>query len=369
MTTTATRASQQDLSDLGSAVTAYCRARLPEPTRARPGQLRDAAAVRQLWTAMSAELGLGALLVDEEHGGAGATLVAAGRVAESLGGELAPVPFLSAGVLAPTLLAQAAGDASTALLRSVAQDGLVVAVALSADEQGGLQPGPVVRADGLASASFSHVLDADVADVLVLVGDRGRQLAAVRVDDVMLTPRPAFDLTRGLADVVATAAPATVLAEGDVAGAAVQATLVAGRLALAAESAGGAQAALSEAVSYARQRVQFGREIGSFQAIKHLLADRYLDAEAALSVARLALQAQVDAAPDAEELYLLAATYCAQKYAAVAADGIQVHGGVGFTAEYRAHLHLRRAQSHRYLLGDPAALRTAYLDAVIRRSS
>ena len=347
MTTTAVRATAQDLDDLASAVSAYCRARLPEPTLARPGQVRDGGAVRVLWMDMVAELGIDALLIAEEHGGAGASLAEVGRVAETLAAELAPVPFLAAGVLAPALLTSAGTPAAEALLRAIAQDGRVVVVALAGD--------PVTR-------HFSHVMDADLADVVVLAG--ADKLVAVDAADLAITARASFDLTRGLCDVVADGAPGTVLATGDAARSAYDAMLVAGRLALAADSAGGAQAALRHAVAYARERVQFGREIGSFQALKHLLADRHVDAESALSVARVAIEAHVTGAPDARVLQLLAAFYCAEKFADVAADDIQVHGGMGFTAECRAHLYRRRAESNRQLLGEPAALRAAYVDAL-----
>ncbi len=338
-----------ELDEFAAGIRGYCRKRLPEPTVARPGRIRDASAAREQWRQLSAELGIGALLVPDAFGGAGASLVEAGRVAEALGAELAAVPFLSSGVLAPALLAGlvegGAGAPAGQLLAAIGSGERIAAVAWVGDY-----------------AQFRYVLDGDLADVILLVGDGGDRI--VVASEFAVTPRVSFDLTRGYADVSADAASAIALAEGDAARAAFGRMLAAGRLAVAAECAGGARAALDQAVDYARQRVQFGREIGSFQAIKHILADCYVDAESALSVVRLAIAAYVAESPDAAELLALAAFYCADKFADVAAANIQVHGGIGFTVECSAHLYRRRAESDRYIFGEPARLRAEYVQRV-----
>ncbi|WP_345000586.1 acyl-CoA dehydrogenase family protein, partial [Tsukamurella soli] len=243
----------------------------------------------------------------------------------------------------------AAGGAAGAAeqLAAIAAGDSIVAVAYAASTPG----------------RFRNVLDGDVADVFLLVGTH--TVALARAADLTVTARGPFDLTRGLADVVADVERVPVIADGDTARETFRSALIAARLALAADSAGGAQAALRDAVEYARGRIQFGRPIGGFQAIKHILADRYVDAELALSVARLAIEAHVEGAPDAAQHAALAAFYCAEKYSAVAADDIQVHGGVGFTAEYAAHLYRRRADSNRLLLGAPAELRADYMTTMI----
>ncbi|WP_153504790.1 acyl-CoA dehydrogenase family protein [Cumulibacter manganitolerans] len=359
---------RDELDEYAATIAEYCRERLPRKTTARPGVIRDPEAARSGWHAMCADLGIGTLLVAEELGGAGATLVEATRVAQALGAELAPVPHLSCGVLAATLLGSLAagspdGPAASLLRRLV--DGAVVTVAWATSDPGTPAPEPLLAFDsGVVSGAFRYAVDADLADVVVLIGEDGRQIAAVEREHLQITARPAFDLARGFADVTADRAPATVLAHGDPARAAFDEMLVAGRLAVAAESAGGARAALDTAVAYAQQRVQFGREIGSFQAIKHLLADAFVDAESALSVARLATDAYVAGEPDAEELVAVAAFYCADRYADVAATGIQVHGGIGFTVETAPHLYRRRAEANRHILGEPAQLRAAYVDVL-----
>ncbi|HEY7010226.1 MAG TPA: acyl-CoA dehydrogenase family protein [Jatrophihabitantaceae bacterium] len=341
-----------ELDDFAASIRAYCRKRLPEPTLARPGRIRDADSAREQWHQVTTELGLGALLIPDAFGGASASLVEAGRAAEALGAELAAVPFLSAGVLAPALLTSLVADDADSpaadLLAGLASGHRIVAVAWLGDHP-----------------TYHYVIDADIADVIVVVhGDR----IAVAGDPVV-TPRVSFDLTRGFADVVVGDAPGTVLASGDAARTAVRRMLAGGRLAVAAECAGGARAALDHAVDYAKQRVQFGREIGSFQAIKHMLADCYVAAESALSTARQAIAAHVDGAPDADELLALAAFYCPDLFADVAAANIQVHGGMGFTVECGAHLYRRRAESDRHIFNEPAQLRAEYLHLVAGSTS
>ncbi|WP_106850415.1 acyl-CoA dehydrogenase family protein [Blastococcus sp. Marseille-P5729] len=352
-----------ELDELATTIRSFCKERLPDPTRARPGEVRDAEAAQAGWRALVSELGVGALLVAEEHGGDGATLVEAGRVAETLGEHVAAVPFLASGVLAPALLNALTeeSDDAAGLLRRIAE-GAIATVAWAEDQTGSASDAPLWAFDAdRVDAQRRYVIDADIADVVLLVGAGGEQIAAVEAADLTITPRASFDLTRGLADVTAASAPAVTLARGDRGRAAFEAMLTAGRLALAAESAGGAVAALRVATDYAKQRVQFGREIGSFQAIKHLLADAFVNAESALSVARLATDSQVADEPDAAELVATASFYCAERFVDVAATGIQVYGGIGFTVETTPHLYRRRAESNRHLLGDPARLKSDYV--------
>lgn len=350
-----------ELDELATTIREFAERRLPDPTLARPGEVRDADAARTGWLALVGELGVGALLVDEAHGGDGATLVEACRVAEALGERVATVPYLASGVLAPVLLGALANDAAAGLLRRISE-GAIVTVAWATDQTGVPADEPLWAFDAdRVDAQRQYVIDADIADVVILVGAGGEQIAAVEAKELAIAPRPSFDLTRGLADVTASSAPSVTLARGEEGRAAFDAMLAAGRLALAAESAGGAIAALQVATSYAKQRVQFGREIGSFQAIKHLLADAFVDAESALSVARLATQAYVGGEPAADELVATASFYCADRYVDVAATGIQVHGGIGFTVETTPHLYRRRAESNRHLLGDPAQLKSDYV--------
>lgn len=355
-----------ELAEFAAAVRSFCQEKLPEQTVARPGVVRDARAAKESWRALAVDLGVASLLIGEEQGGSGASMLEVGRVAEAFGAELATVPFLSSGVLAPALLTQVVegpdSDAAAELLSRIA-DGAVVAVAWASEDPGAATAEEILGSGGAtASGSFTYVIDADIADVVLLVGAGGHEIAAVNVADLTITARPAFDLTRGLADVVADNAPATLIATGDEAAAAFSSALLAGRLALASECAGAAGQALKVAVEYAQQRVQFGREIGSFQAIKHLLADCFVNEESALSVARQSIEAYVAGEPDADQMVAAAAFYCADRYVDVAATGIQVHGGIGFTVERAAHLYRRRAEANRHLLGTPERLKSDYLN-------
>ncbi|WP_134324836.1 acyl-CoA dehydrogenase family protein [Cumulibacter soli] len=350
-----------ELAEFADAVRGFCQDKLPEHTVARPGVVRDADAARSNWRALAVDLGVASLLIPEEHGGSGASLIEVGRVAEALGAELATVPFLSSGVLAPALLAPIATNPVAADLLARIASGTIVTVAWAGEDPGVATAAKLITDDGGASGTFRYAIDADIAEVVILVGAGGAEIAAVNASDLRITARPTFDLTRGLADIAADKAPASLLASGDEAIEAFRDALVAARLALASESAAGAGAALQVAVQYARERVQFGREIGSFQAIKHMLADCFVNEQSALSVARQAIEALVAAEDEADELVAAAAFYCADRYVDVAATGIQVHGGIGFTVERAAHLYRRRAEANRHLLGTPEQLKSDYL--------
>lgn len=361
---TDTTASAGDLDDLSGSIDQFCTRELPSPTRPAPGGVRDAAAARAQWRALSDGLGLAGLLVPEAQGGAGATLVEAGRVAEVLSARLVTAPFLPSGVLAPVLLsalapADESGSAAALLERLATGESVATVAWAGADELG--SPAPESLSGTIRR---EYVIDADVADVLLLVGDSGRQVLLVPAEQARITTRPAFDLTRSLSTVEADGADGTVLADGDVAEQAVAAMLTAAELVLAAEAAGGARASASQAVDYARDRYQFGRAIGSYQAIKHLLADAHVAAESALSVARAALAAEVAGDSDARQLRAVAAFLPAQRFNEIARASIQVHGGIGFTVECDAHLYRRKAEADLQLLGTPQSKRERYLTTI-----
>ncbi len=181
-------------------------------------------------------------------------------------------------------------------------------------------------------------------------------LFAVEADAAGLTRTPlaTMDQTRKQARLEFSATPARLVGEDGGAGPALSRTLDLAAVALAAEQVGGAQRCLDMAVDYAKTRIQFGRPIGSFQAIKHKCADMLLEVESAKSAAYYAGWA---AAEDSEELPVvasLAKSYCSEAYFHAAAENIQIHGGIGFTWEHDAHLYFKRAKSSELLLGDPS---------------
>ena len=162
-----------------------------------------------------------------------------------------------------------------------------------------------------------------------------------------------MDATRKQAKVDFKRAPAELLGEAGAGAAALSRTFDHAAIALANEMVGGAQALLDSAVAYAAMRVQFGRAIGSFQAIKHKCADMLLDVELAKSAAYYAAQAEADGDPQTPSLASLAKAAAADAYMRTAANTIQVHGGIGFTWDHDTHLWFKRAKSSEVLLGDP----------------
>ncbi len=310
-----------------------------------------------LWGAL-ADLGVAGLTIDERHGGAGLGPVELGLVMEEIGASLAPVPMLST-ILAAALL-QALGD--TKLLPEIADGSRIATVALTGPAADWTQAGVAVRADNdRLSGVARFVTDGAIADTILVVADAGVFAVDRGATGMTVTPLPTFDRTRRLADVAFDATPATPLGGG---WREVSAALDVARVALASEAAGGARRMFEMTVDYARERHQFGRAIGSFQAIKHMAADLLLESESATSAARNAAQKLAESAPDTDAAIALAGFACADAFVKIAKDGIQMHGGIAFTWEHAAHLYLRRARSTAQLFGTPAADRERFIHAL-----
>jgi alkylation response protein AidB-like acyl-CoA dehydrogenase len=310
----------------------------------------------RLWERMVRELGLTAVGVPEEYGGTGASFADLAVVQEELGRALAPVPFFSTAVLAARILlesgaagawlpAMARGDiVATAALVETAGDWSFAGLSTTARRAGGRW---------LLDGAKHFVTDAAAADVLLVLAQapEGPTLFAVR--DAERIPLDALDAARPLATVILRDTPGDVVGVPGGALPVLDRALPAAAIALAREQAAGAARCLDMAVAYAGEREQFGRPIGSFQAVKHLLADVLVDCESASAATAYASWA-VDHAPD--EVPALASAckaFGSDAYDAAAKANIQVHGGIGFTWEHDAHLHLRRAAATRVLLGDP----------------
>lgn len=301
---------------------------------------------RDAWRRLAEDLGVTGLIVPERHGGAGAGAAELTVVLEELGAALVPVPFLSCSVLAASLLARLGGTAD--LLAGIASGDAVVVAAPWWDPAAG----PVTAdADGRLHGRLPHVVDGHLADVLLVVSD-SREIFAVDADTVSRRTLTTLDLTRGAARVELRGVVGRRLPCADPA-AALDAAWNLAAVGLAAEQLGVARRCLEMTVRYARTRVQFGRPIGSFQAVKHALADLYVDCELAESAVRYAAWA-ADAAPG--ELPRAAALALTSMTAFHAADqAVHLHGGIGFTWEHGLHLHYRRAKAAQHFLGDPAA--------------
>jgi alkylation response protein AidB-like acyl-CoA dehydrogenase len=305
-----------------------------------------------VWRTLAAELGVAGLLVPESLGGAGAGAREAAVVMEEIGRAVAPVPFLSSAVLATVALLRA-GDTETlpALARGELTAALVVPLSSApADPVAGVDLG----GDGL-TGSVSSVAGAGEADVLVVpvAGPDGLELHTVSrgATGVTVSPVLALDMTRPLASVSFSGAPSSRIGPGE--GPITEALRTAAAL-LASEQLGVAQWCFDTTLAYAKQRKQFGRAIGSYQAIKHRLADLWFEVSAATAVARYAADTCAREDSDAATAAAISQAYCSGVAVHAAEECVQLHGGIGMTWEYPAHLYLKRAKS------DQLALGTAY---------
>ncbi|ROO88894.1 acyl-CoA dehydrogenase [Actinocorallia herbida] len=317
-----------------------------------------------LWARL-ADLGLQGLAVPEEHGGAGCGFAELAVVLEELGRTLLPSPFLPSAVLAvQALLAADDAEAGAAYLPGIADGSLIATVALPMGDGTGAGI-EAEAADGgafLLTGTADLVLEAQVAD-LVLVAARtpsGPSLCAVRTGapGVTVTPLPTLDQTRRLARVGLDRAEAALVgAEGEADRVLARVRDLA-EIALSAEALGGAQHCLDSSVAYAKVRHQFGKPIGSFQAIKHKCADLLMIIESARSAVAYAA-GTADAAPPADLAVTASLTkaHTADAYFTAASEMIQIHGGLGFTWEHDAHLHFKRAKSTQLLFATPTAHR------------
>ncbi|CCK29380.1 pimeloyl-CoA dehydrogenase, small subunit [Streptomyces davaonensis JCM 4913] len=341
-----------------------------------------------LWTALSDQLGLPGLALPEAYGGAGCSATELALAAEELGRALAPTPFLATAALSAPLILALGTEAQRADLLPHIADGLLTCtlaaptrcLALTGDNRGDWAGGG--RAGGVQArrsgdswrlyGEIEHVLDGHTAGTLLVAAHTGGY-ARPRTD-LFLVPggatglhrvrRTALDATRPLARLQLRDVEATLLGEGD---ADVPATLA--RLGnttaavLSCEAVGAADRALELTVDYAKQREQFGRPIGSFQAVKHRLADVYVQVQAARSAAYYAAWA-VEGLPQ-DRIGALALAQALEALRSAAGEAIQLHGGIGFTWEHDVQLYFKRAAGDELLFGPVHRLR-AYAADVAR---
>ncbi len=347
------------------------------------------------WAPLTAQIGAAALAVPEEYGGLGCGPAEVGVVMAELGRVLSPVPYLGSAVLTvEALLASGDREACAKHLPDLAEGTVVGALAWAESPDapgeplapgGGWEPGDLsaraepAGADWLLTGTKRYVLAGPAEPSLLLAfawmhsapsaaTGPGARAAASEASDTPVQPgqvlglfellaapaaftvRSTMDRTRPLAELTLDRTPARLLS-ADGAGVLARVRDLA-CTALAAEQAGAAARALEATVRYAKERVQFGRPIGSFQAVKHRLADLHTAVEGARSLALAA--AAADAAP---ELAAAAKSACSEAYAYVAGEMIQLHGGIGITWEHEAHEYFKRAHGSALLFGSPAAHR------------
>jgi len=322
-----------------------------------------------VWSQMADQLGLQSLIIPEEYGGAGFGYVELIVVLEEMGAALLCAPYFSTVALAANaLLASGDESAKKSLLPGIASGETIATLALTEDNgrwdldgvtlQAAKSTGGQGSEEWVLEGHKMFVLDGHMADLILVVGrtHKGLSLFAVRSDaeGLVRTPLATMDQTRKQARLEFTRTPAWMIGKDGDAEPGLRRTLDLAAVALAAEQVGGAQHCLDSSVEYAKTRIQFGRPIGSFQAIKHKCADMLLEVESAKSAAYYAGWA---AAEDSDELPVvasLAKSYCSEAYFHAAAENIQIHGGIGFTWEHDAHLYFKRAKSSELLFGDPA---------------
>lgn len=320
-----------------------------------------------LWQTIAVELGLAGLLVPEDQGGAGASTRELAVVAEELGRSVAPVPFLGSAVLATSALV--ACPQPDPLLAELASGNRVatLGVALSTAPDASFPEG--VRAEaGKLHGRVRSVVDLDVADAVLVPAHDGDGPAIYAVDlpdpDARVEPVISLDLTRRIADLVLEGAPARRVATATDAVVALRTALTTGAGLLASEQLGLADWCLDTAVEYSKTRFQFGRPIGSFQALKHRMADVWAEVTSARAVARAAADALAADAEDSALLVAVAGAHCSDVAVHAAEECLQLHGGIGMTWEHPVHLYLARAKTSQIALGTPDRHRAALADLV-----
>jgi alkylation response protein AidB-like acyl-CoA dehydrogenase len=308
-----------------------------------------------LWKVLCTQVGVAALAIPEEYGGAGYSLLETHVALEQLGYALTPTPLLGSGVLTAAVLLRS-GDRVLCedLLPGIAEGSTVGSVAWGAGwpTTPDTWTGAEVR-EGRLHGAVDLVLDGDTADLLLVLARDGAGLALLRVDarqpEVRRTPTPAMDPTLRFATVELDGAAADVVATG------VEAWLPAVRdvacVAVTALQVGALQACLDRTVAYAQEREQFGRPIGSFQALKHRMADMLVDVETSRSVSMAAAWSASVHAPDLAEKAALAKAWCSEALTRVAEEMVQLHGGIAITWEHDAHLVFKRAHALERLFG------------------
>lgn len=317
-----------------------------------------------IWQRFAGELGAVALDVPGESGGSGATFREVAVVAEELGRSLARLPWFSTAVLGIGVLLHATGAAEL-------REDLLARLA-SGQVTATFAPHGPARAERTGASGWrlggtkSLVVEGATADFLFVTAetDYGPTLFHVdgTADGVVRTPVPAMDPSRQLADISFTQAYAVPIGTPGEAAPVVERVLRRATAALAGEQTGGAAAAMELAVRHAGTRLQFGRPIATFQAIKHRCADMAVEVEAARSASLWAAAAVAEDQKTTAAAVAAAAVVCGAAYRWVAAENVQVHGGIGFTWEHPAHLHVRRAATSAVLLGD--GHREALLEAI-----
>ncbi|QTI70943.1 acyl-CoA dehydrogenase family protein [Gordonia polyisoprenivorans] len=328
----------------------------------------------RLWKRMAEELGLQGLAIPEEYGGGGFSFFELGLVLEEMGRVLLPSPFLGSCVMSAQLLLAIDDEAARGRLLPGIADGSVIVSVAFAEESGSWSTRDVTAtatSDGdgwRIDGRKSYVLDGHAADSYLVIARASDGVGVFEVGGTAVgltrTKSATMDLTRALAKVTFNSVPARRIGSAAATETAIEVMLDHTRIALAADSLGGIGRVLDMAVEYAKTREQFGRKIGSFQAIKHKCASMLMELEASRSAVYYALWAAAKGQADRPVVAPMVKAHCMDSYLAAAGENIQIHGGIGFTWEHPAHLYLKHARSSQALLGDSDLHRQILADRI-----
>ncbi|HEU5421802.1 MAG TPA: acyl-CoA dehydrogenase family protein [Streptosporangiaceae bacterium] len=346
--------------ELRAAVRRFLADRAPLP-RVRE-LMEDGALDREVWDQAGGQLGLQGIAIPEEYGGSGFSFAEQAIVLEELGAALYGGPYLASAVLAATALLAGTDEAARQdYLPGIAAGQLIATLAFTEDsaswDPADIRLAATSSAGGwLLTGHKSFVLDGHRAGLILAAAVTAGGPAVFAVDagadGLGVTVLPTLDQTRTLARLEFDSVSARLIGAPGDGTAVLNRVLDVAAIALAAEQLGGAQRALDMAVEYARTRHQFGRAIGSFQAIKHRCADLLLEVESLHSAVAYAAAAVADDSGEVPVVASLVKAYGSEVYFHVAAENIQIHGGIGFTWEHDAHLFFKRAKSSELFLGD-----------------
>ena len=352
----------EEQEELRKTVRQFLEAKSPE-TAVREQMETEAGYDAAVWSQMGEQMGLQGLVVPEEFGGSGYSYVELGIVLEEMGRALLCAPFFSTVVLAANTLIHSGDDAAKAAhLPGIASGETIATLAYTEPsgkwDESGITMQATASGDGYTlSGTKMFVLDGHTANLIIVAArtDKGVSLFAVDGGAAGLTRTAlsTMDQTRKQAKLEFSNTPATLIGADGEGWSVLSRVLDLAAVGLAAEQVGGAQKVLEMAVDYAKVRVQFGRPIGSFQAIKHKCADMLLEVESAKSAAYYGMWCAAELNDELPSVASMAKAYCREAYFHATAENIQIHGGIGFTWEHPAHLYFKRAKSSELLFGDP----------------
>ncbi len=318
---------------------------------------------RAVWSQMGEQMGLQGLHIPEAYGGSGYGYVELGVVLEEMGRSLLCAPYFATVVLAANALIHSGDEgAKKKYLPGIASGETIATLAFTEPSGKWDEAGITMQASGSGS-SFTlngtkmFVLDGHTADLIIVAAKTGKGTSLFAVDGkangLTRTALSTMDQTRKQAKLEFKDVPAELVGSEGAGWNVLSTVLDLAAVGLAAEQVGGAQKVLDMAVEYAKVRVQFGRPIGSFQAIKHKCADMLLEVESAKSAAYYGMWCASEMNEELPSVASLAKAYCSEAYFHATAENIQIHGGIGFTWEHPAHLYFKRAKSSELLFGDP----------------